>query len=62
MSCEEYFKRFFEKSPEKFLGGTEKMKLAFDFPFKRALLFCWRVLVVALVNAVMLLLLLRAPL
>lgn len=38
------------------------MKLAFDLPFKRALLFCWRVLVVALVNAVMLLLLLRAPL
>ena len=38
------------------------MKSAFAHTLRRALLLGWRVLVVALVNAVMLLLLLRAPL
>lgn len=38
------------------------MKPAFAHALCRALLLGWRVLVVALVNAVMLLLLLRAPL
>ena len=69
LSDTRYFKIFFEKSPDLFFlpdYKTEKeicpMPHVSRSALCRLLVFLWRVLVVALVNALMIAMLLRAPL
>lgn len=69
LSDTRYFKIFFEKSPDLFFLPDYKTKKETCFMphvsrsgLYRSLIFFWRVLVVALVNALMIAVLLHAPL